>query len=106
MSEEHRSNWRRRPSQPNQPNQPNQTPPTPHVAVRGFNGREVEEYLNTGYVNAIESAKSNDSIVIYQNSKGWTSQKSNSSWGQKTHLTTKGTSVISELRKGLQSLQD
>ncbi|KAK9458877.1 uncharacterized protein V1516DRAFT_681421 [Lipomyces oligophaga] len=85
-----------------------------YVPVKGFNSQEVDEYLNRGYARAIDEAKAPSSskgegdlknkTVIYQNDgKGWSTPKNGPST-QRGYLTAKGTTVLSELRRGSQNL--
>ncbi|KAK9390194.1 hypothetical protein V1515DRAFT_589490 [Lipomyces mesembrius] len=85
-----------------------------HVPVRGFNSGEVEDYLNRAYASALEQARNSDkgenpkiTAAIYQtDQKGWSTSSKGTAWGQRGHLTAKGSAVLSELRRGLQNLQD
>ncbi|KAK9379581.1 uncharacterized protein V2V93DRAFT_52620 [Kockiozyma suomiensis] len=112
------NNWRRRDqSRSNYPQQQpqQQQPPSQHkpaqqfTSVRGFNSREVEEYLNKGYSASLVQARAggDEKTIIYSaDGKGWTSTTpKGSAWGQRPHLTAKGTTVLTELRHGLQNLQ-
>ncbi|KAK9238905.1 hypothetical protein V1525DRAFT_399841 [Lipomyces kononenkoae] len=129
MTDDHRasnnSNWRRRPTQPTQEQQQqgsNQQrqgdnhgyAPMQHVPVGGFNSSEVEDYLNRGYATALEQARNSErgeipktKVTIYQtDQKGWSTSSKGTAWGQRAHLTAKGTAILSDLRRGLQNLQD
>ncbi|KAK9449500.1 uncharacterized protein V1518DRAFT_416169 [Limtongia smithiae] len=127
------SNWRRRPAQPpfqqqqgfqpqNQARQQQVGPissdgshgqytPSQNTPVRGFNSREVEEFLNRGYDKALQEAQSaeraegkNTKAAVFQtDSKGWSTTKG-SVWSQRGHLTAKGSNVLNDLRRGLQHL--
>ncbi|KAK9325073.1 hypothetical protein V1517DRAFT_315317 [Lipomyces orientalis] len=85
-----------------------------HVPVRGFNSREVEDYLNRGYASAMEHARNSEKdesaknkAVIYQtDQKGWSTSSKGTAWGQRGYLTAKGNTVLNELRNGLQNLRD
>ncbi|KAK9456131.1 hypothetical protein V1511DRAFT_496639 [Dipodascopsis uninucleata] len=86
-----------------------------HVPVRNFNSKEVEDFLNKEYSAAQERAReslavdenaaSKNKPVLYQsNQKGWNTSTKSSAWSQRGNVTTKGSSVLGELRKGFQNL--
>ncbi|KAK7205066.1 hypothetical protein BZA70DRAFT_267605 [Myxozyma melibiosi] len=84
-----------------------------YTPVRGFNSREVEDFLNREYTAALEQARAsekeedvkNKTVVFQSDGKGWTNTTpKGSAWTQRGHLTAKGATVLSELRRGVQNL--
>jgi len=80
-----------------------------HVPVRGFNSREVSEFLNREYTAALNTAQNpyeNDASkkpMIYKSpEKPWktTGRTSGGPWGSKQHVMANGTDFLSQLRKG------
>jgi len=83
-----------------------------HVPARGFNSKEVSEYLNRAYVAATNSAQNPypDEVpkpLIYKSPENpWktTGKASGGPWGSRLHLMANGADFISQLRKGVAAL--
>lgn len=82
-----------------------------HVPVRGFNSREVSEYLNRGFVAALNAAQNpygDEALkqMIYKSpEKAWktTGKASGGPWSRQ-HVMANGTDFLSQLRKGVMAL--
>ncbi|KAF8422449.1 hypothetical protein EV426DRAFT_169783 [Tirmania nivea] len=82
-----------------------------HVPVRGFNSREVSEYLNRGFVAALNAAQApheDEALkpMIYKSPQNaWiTSGRTGSGAWPKQHVMANGTNFLNQLRKGVMAL--
>lgn len=82
-----------------------------HVPVRGFNSREVSEYLHRGFAAALNAAQTPygdeaQKPMIYKSpEKPWktTGKASGGPWSRQ-HVMANGTDFLSQLRKGIMAL--
>ncbi|KAF8471854.1 hypothetical protein BDZ91DRAFT_846455 [Kalaharituber pfeilii] len=83
-----------------------------HIPVRGFNSREVSEFLNRGYVEALNAAQNpyadeGSKPIIYKSPENpWktTGKASGGPWGSRQHVMANGNDFLSQLRKGVAAL--
>lgn len=82
-----------------------------HVSVRGFNSREVSEFLNRAFVSAVNDAQNpykDEALkpMIYKSpEKAWktTGKASGGPWSRQ-HVMANGNDFLSQLRKGVAAL--
>jgi len=80
-----------------------------HVPVRGFNSREVSEYMNRAYVAALNSAQNPypdeaTKPLVYKSPENPWKTTGKGPWGSRLHVMANGTDFLSQLRKGVGAL--
>lgn len=82
-----------------------------HVPVRGFNGKEVEDFLFRAYEKEMQAAKNtgvdqSQKPMIYKSDKdkGWSTPKN--AWGTRANAMSSGSNFLTQLKKSQAALQN
>ncbi|KAH0612880.1 uncharacterized protein H6S33_009260 [Morchella sextelata] len=82
-----------------------------HVPVRGFNGKEVEDFLFRAYEKEMQAAKNtgvdqSQKPMIYKSDKdkGWSTPKN--AWGTRANAMASGGNFLTQLKKSQAALQN
>lgn len=82
-----------------------------HVPVRGFNGKEVEDFLFRAYEKEMQAAKNtgvdqSQKPMIYKSDKdkGWSTPKN--AWGLRAGAMASGGNFLTQLKKSQAALQN
>jgi len=82
----------------------------PHIPVRGFNGKEVEDFLYRAYQKELDAAKNqgidqSQKPTIYKSDKGWSLPTKGGAWGNRSNTMASGNHFLNQLRRSQVAFQ-